>query len=71
LVDRGFRETEPVTSSCAVSVFVGFRFPPEVISVAGAVVDVLLSVRRDLAAARRFFTRALRAGTVPAEVTTA
>jgi IS6 family transposase len=26
--------------------------------------------RRDLAAARRFFTRALRAGTVPAEVTT-
>ena len=28
------------------------------------------SVRRDLAAARRFFTRALRAGTVPAEVTT-
>jgi IS6 family transposase len=32
--------------------------------------DVLLSVRRDLAAARRFFTRALRAGTVPAEVTT-
>jgi transposase-like protein len=30
----------------------------------------MLSVRRDLAAARRFFTRALRAGTVPAEVTT-
>jgi len=27
-------------------------------------------VRRDLAAARRFFTRAVRAGTVPAEVTT-
>ena len=26
--------------------------------------------RRDLAAARRFFTRALRAGTAPAEVTT-
>ena len=36
----------------------------------GQVIDVLLSVRRDLAAARRFFTRALRAGTVPAEVTT-
>jgi transposase-like protein len=34
------------------------------------VIDVLLSARRDLAAARRFFTRALRAGTVPAEVTT-
>jgi hypothetical protein len=30
----------------------------------------LLSTRRDLAAARRFFTRALRAGTVPVEVTT-
>src|ERR1017187_3681327 len=37
----------------------------------GQVIDVLLSVRRDLAAARRFFTRALRAGTVPAAVTTA
>jgi transposase-like protein len=34
------------------------------------VIDVLLSVRRDLAAARRFFTRAVTAGTVPAEVTT-
>jgi IS6 family transposase len=36
----------------------------------GQVIDVLLSTRRDLAAARRFFTRALRSGTVPAEVTT-
>jgi transposase, IS6 family len=36
----------------------------------GQVIDVLLSVRRDLAAARRLFTLALRAGTVPAEVTT-
>ncbi len=36
----------------------------------GQVIDVLLSARRDLAAARRFFTRALRAGTSPAEVTT-
>jgi len=36
----------------------------------GQVIDVLLSARRDMAAARRFFTRALRAGTVPAEVTT-
>ena len=36
----------------------------------GQVIDVLLSVRRDLGAARRFFTRALRAGTIPAEVTT-
>jgi len=31
---------------------------------------VLLSAHRDRAAARRFFTRALRAGTVPVEVTT-
>jgi len=31
---------------------------------------VLLPVRRDLAAARRFFAGALRAGTIPVEVTT-
>jgi transposase, IS6 family len=36
----------------------------------GQVIDVLLSRRRDLAAARCFLTRALRAGTVPAGVTT-
>ena len=36
----------------------------------GQVIDVLLSDRRDLAAARRFFASALRAGTIPAEVTT-
>ena len=36
----------------------------------GQVMDVLLSQRRDLAAGRRFFTRGLRAGTVPAEVPT-
>jgi IS6 family transposase len=36
----------------------------------GQVIDVLLSQRRGLAAARRFVARALRAGTVPAEVTT-
>jgi IS6 family transposase len=34
----------------------------------GQVIDVLLSQRRDLASARRFFAHALRAGTVPAEV---
>jgi hypothetical protein len=34
LVDRGWRETDPVKSPRAVSVFAGFRFPPEVISVA-------------------------------------
>jgi IS6 family transposase len=36
----------------------------------GQAIDVLLADRRDLDAARRFFTRALQAGTVPAEVTT-
>jgi len=36
----------------------------------GQVIDVLLSARRDLAAARHFFTRALRAGTIPVEVST-
>jgi transposase-like protein len=36
----------------------------------GQVIDVLLSTRRDLVAARRFFIHALRSGTIPAEVTT-
>jgi transposase, IS6 family len=36
----------------------------------GQVIDVLLSARRELAAARLFFILALRAGTIPAEVTT-
>jgi transposase-like protein len=35
----------------------------------GQVIDVLLSTRRDLTAARRFFTRALRTGMIQAEVT--
>jgi transposase-like protein len=149
LVDRGWLETGLVTAQRTASVFAGFRFPREVISLAvrwylryglsyrdveellaergvtvdhvsiyrwvqrftpefieaakpcrhapgdrwfvdetylkvvgmwtylyravdqyGQVVDVLLSARRDLAAARRFFGRALRAGTVPVEVTT-
>ena len=36
----------------------------------GQVIDILLSTRRDLGSARRFFTRALQAGTIPVEVTT-
>ena len=36
----------------------------------GQVIDVLLSMRRDLAAARRFFTWVMRAGVIPAGVTT-
>jgi transposase, IS6 family len=36
----------------------------------GQVIDVLVSQKRDLAATRRFFTRALRHGTHPTEVTT-
>jgi len=36
----------------------------------GRVIDILLSEQRDTAAARRFFTRALRYGPAPVEVTT-
>jgi transposase, IS6 family len=36
----------------------------------GQVIDVLLSEKRDLAATRRFFTRALRHGSRPTEVST-
>ena len=36
----------------------------------GQVIDVLVSDQRDTAAARRFFTRALRHGPAPVEVTT-
>jgi transposase, IS6 family len=36
----------------------------------GQGVDVLLSMRRDLAAARRFFIRAMQAGAIPVEITT-
>jgi transposase, IS6 family len=34
MADGGWREIEPVTPPRAISVFAGFRFPPEVISVA-------------------------------------
>lgn len=36
----------------------------------GQVIDVMLSLHRDLAAARRFFVRALRVGPRPVEITT-
>jgi transposase-like protein len=36
----------------------------------GQVIDVLVSEKRDLAATRRFFTRALQHGPRPTEVTT-
>ena len=36
----------------------------------GQVIDVLVSPKRDLAATRRFFTRALEHGSRPNEVTT-
>ena len=36
----------------------------------GQVIDVLVPARRDLAAARRFFNRAMRAGPIPVEVMT-
>jgi transposase, IS6 family len=47
-----------------------WRYLSRVIDQHGQVIDVLLTARCDLAAARMFFTRALRAGTVPVEVTT-
>jgi transposase, IS6 family len=149
LLDRRWRETGAMKEPLTGSVFAGFRFPPDVISVAvrwylryglsyrdveellaergvtvdhvtvyrwvqrftaefieaarparhavgdrwfidqtylkvagqwtylyravdqhGQVIDVLLSAKRDLSAARSFFGRALRAGTTPVEVTT-
>ena len=36
----------------------------------GQIIDVMLSARRDLSAARAFFTRALSVGVTPTEVTT-
>jgi len=45
-----------------------WAYPYRAVDQHGQVIDVLLSEKRDLAAARRFFTRA--AGTVAAEVTT-
>jgi IS6 family transposase len=36
----------------------------------GQIIDVMLSVRRDLTAARTFFTRAVAVGGQPVEVTT-
>jgi transposase-like protein len=47
-----------------------WTYPYRAVGQHGQVIDVLLSVRRDLAAARPFFARALRADTTPAEVTT-
>jgi IS6 family transposase len=44
-----------------------WSYPDRAVDQHGQVIDVLLSQRRDLAATRRFFTRALRAGTIPAE----
>jgi len=45
-------------------------YPCRAIDQHGQVIDVLVPARRDLAAARRFFARARRAGTIPVEVTT-
>jgi transposase-like protein len=59
----------PVRVSAPRSGFAGFRFPCKVagrwvylyraIDQDGQVIDVLVSPKRDLAATRRFFTRAL------------
>jgi transposase, IS6 family len=47
-----------------------WRYLYRVIDQHGQVIDVLLSARRDLPSARKFFTRSLLVGTVPVEVTT-
>jgi transposase-like protein len=60
-------------TSTSYSAFAGFRFPPEVIvlAVRWQVIDVYVSAKRDTAAARAFFERAIvTTGTAPAEVVT-
>jgi transposase-like protein len=47
-----------------------WRYLYQAVDQYGQVIDVLLSEQRDTAAARRFFTRALRHGPAPVEVTT-
>jgi transposase, IS6 family len=47
-----------------------WRYLYRAVDQSGQVIDVLLSEQRDITAARRFFTRALRHGPVPVEVTT-
>ena len=47
-----------------------WRYVYRAIDQFGQVIDVLVSEKRDLSAARRFFTSALRHGTAPTEVTT-
>jgi transposase, IS6 family len=47
-----------------------WRFLYRAVDQYGQVIDVMLSEQRDIAAARRFFTRALRHGPAPVEVTT-
>ncbi len=48
----------------------GWTYPYRAVDQFGQVIDVWLSARRDLTAARSFFTRALATGVVPVEVTT-
>jgi transposase-like protein len=48
----------------------GWRYLYRPVDQYGQVIDVLLSEQRDTAAARRFFTQALRHGPAPVEVTT-
>ena len=55
---------------CAIKVAGRWRYLYRAVDQYGQVIDVLLSEQRDTAAARRFFTRALRHGPAPVEVTT-
>jgi transposase-like protein len=47
-----------------------WRYLYRAVDQCGQVIDVLLAEQRDTAAARRFFTQALRHGPAPAEVST-
>jgi transposase-like protein len=58
-----------INETCA-KVADGWVHPYRAIDQVGRVIDVLVSEKRDLEATRRFFTRAVRYGTPPTEVTT-
>ncbi|KDA40866.1 IS6 family transposase, partial [Frankia sp. BMG5.23] len=62
--DRGF------VDETYVKVAGRWTYPYRAVDQYGQVIDVLASTRRDQAAARRFFVRALAQGRRPAEVTT-
>jgi IS6 family transposase len=66
--DRWF--VDETAEHCYVKVAGRWVYLYRAIDQYGQVIDVLVSEKRDLAATRRFFTRALRHGPEPSEVTT-